>query len=91
MKIENKRRFISFLIVCFMILSFTTSLVTGKEETVFSEYIVKENQTLWNIAQEVKTESEDIRERIAEIKEDNNIDSVIYEGQILQIRKNPNQ
>lgn len=91
MRIENKRRFISFLIVCFMILSFTTSLVTGKEETVFSEYIVKENQTLWNIAQEVKTESEDIRERIAEIKEDNNIDSVIYEGQILQIRKNPNQ
>lgn len=91
MRIESKRRFISFLIVCFMILSFTTSLVTGKEETVFSEYIVKENQTLWNIAQEVKTESEDIRERIAEIKEDNNIDSVIYEGQILQIRKNPNQ
>lgn len=91
MRIENKRRFISFLILCFMILSFTTSLVTGKEETVFSEYIVKENQTLWNIAQEVKTESEDIRERIAEIKEDNNIDSVIYEGQILQIRKNPNQ
>lgn len=57
----------------------------------FKEYIISNGERLWDIAEEelkrnTYYEGEDIRQVIYEIQKDNNINSTIYEGQVIKIR-----
>ncbi len=60
-------------------------------EYTYKEYVISDNERLWDIAEEelknnTYYKSEDIRQVVYEIKQDNNIDSTIYPGQVIKIR-----
>lgn len=55
------------------------------EESI-SVITVRENETLWDIAEDYKNDNQDIREYISILKKLNNMqDSIIYEGQEIRI------
>jgi hypothetical protein len=82
-------RFIAILIVIIILIpSFVISL--GDSDTPYSEYVVRNGDTLWDIAKEVrqtKYEGEgDIRYIIYYIKEFNKIENGnIYPGDVIKI------
>lgn len=60
-------------------------------EYEFKEYVISDGERLWDIAEEelknnTYYKNEDIRQIIYEIQKDNNINSTIYEGQVIKIR-----
>lgn len=86
MKIINKKRFISFIIVSLIILVSLFSVCLAKTEIVTEDYIVSTGDTLWSIACE--NAETDIREYIYELREINNLnDCTIYPGQTIKIIK----
>ena len=92
MRIKNKFKFIrSMAIIIFLLIAlFNISVAKSNEEAEIISYTVGNGETLWSIAEEYKAENEDPRQYIYDIKKLNNMDnSNIYEGQILQIIKEP--
>lgn len=92
MRITNKFKFIrSMAILIFLLIAlFNISVAKSNEEAKIISYTVSKGETLWSIAEEYKAENEDPRQYIYDIKKLNNMDnSNIYEGQILQIIKEP--
>lgn len=91
MKIVNKTKFIkSILILTFAIIFIITviSRVNEKQiDYVQEEYVVQKGDTLWNIASEYASEHQDLREYIYQLKQVNNIDSSLKEGQTIIILK----
>lgn len=90
----DKRNFIiRCFFICLILLFFTIVIMVGNKEAEVYEkstiiITVKPNDTLWRIAEEYKNDSQDIREYVNLIKDMNNIeDSMIYEGQKLEIIK----
>ena len=87
MKIVNLPRFILFLVMIMVVVSFMVSFLT---KTVFSaspvEYeniVVAKGDTLWSIASELGGNT---RENLYQIKKINHLEnSMIYVGQELQI------
>lgn len=60
-------------------------------EYTYKEYVISSGERLWDIAKEELEinsyyEGEDIRQIVFEIQKDNNINSQIYEGQVIKIR-----
>lgn len=60
-------------------------------EYTYKEYVISAGERLWDIAEKelennTYYKSEDIRQVIYEIQKDNNINSTIYEGQVIKIR-----
>lgn len=75
--------FISIVLIGFSITSFQS--VSAANQDDFIIVIVKDGDTLWNIAQNY-TNGKDIRKTIYEIERINNIKkSIIYPGQQLKI------
>lgn len=85
---------ISYIIICIFWLLIIQSIFKPKQEKYeyeFKEYTISKGERLWDIA---KTEianntyynNEDIRQVVYEIKQDNNIKSTIYPGQVIKIR-----
>lgn len=92
MRIKNKFKFIrSIAILIFLLIALSNiSVAKSNEEAEIISYTVSNGETLWSIAEEYKAENEDPRQYIYDIKKLNNMDnSNIYEGQILQIIKEP--
>ena len=92
MRIKNKFKFIrSMAILIFLLIALSNiSVAKSNEEAKIISYTVSNGETLWSIAEEYKAENEDPRQYIYDIKKLNNMDnSNIYEGQILQIIKEP--
>lgn len=90
--LKNPVRLIfAFLIIilisaCFMLL-FQDS-ANGDNIPEYATVIIAKGDTLWKIAGQFSNENEDIRAKISEIKELNNISSDIHIGQELKIRIN---
>ncbi len=88
MKITNKKRFIlSLLILLVIIFSAFNFCLAENKEIMIEEYSVQAGDTLWSIATEYKNRNQDIREYIYNLQELNNIDCIIYPGQIIKIIK----
>lgn len=94
MHITDKKRFITFLVIVFICISFIYNHVIARTNVeaepsyTYIDYVVTGGETLWAIASKYTTNDEDIRNKIAEIKKDNEISSNIYEGQTIKIKKN---
>lgn len=100
-RIKCKKKFLEFILsifICitaiymnYLLLDYIFSPKHKSYEYEFKEYIISEDERLWNIAEEeVEKNSyykgEDIRQVIYEIQKDNNIDSNIFPGQVIKIR-----
>lgn len=57
------------------------------EDIQTEDYIVSSGETLWDIAEENKKEGTDTREYVYNLRKLNNIDCIIYEGQVIKIIK----
>lgn len=90
--LKNPLRLITALfVVILMSLAFVLIFNDSASGDVIPKYrtiIVAKGDTLWNIARDFSKENEDIRNKISEIKELNNIGSDIRIGQELKIRIN---
>ena len=62
----------------------TYSSTTPKPHTT-TQYTIQHNDTLWSIAKEHKPESMRYDDYIYQIQKINNIDSVIYPGDVIEI------
>ena len=87
MRIKSMPRFITFLIILFVIISFFTNMFINKvfshEEDQYENITVSEGESLWLIASKLDG---DINKNIYEIKKLNNLDSsMVYAGQSLLI------
>lgn len=72
-----------FISMCFMLL-FQNS-AAGDSIPEYATIIVSKGDTLWSIASDFCNDNEDIRSKIQDIKELNNINSSIYIGQELKV------
>ena len=87
MRIVNKKRFlISITILIALIITLFSNCLAGKNVET-EDYIVTNGDTLWSIATEYKHEKQDIREYVYQLRKLNNIDCIIYPGQVLKIIK----
>lgn len=87
MRIKSMPRFITFLIILFVIISCITNMFINKvfshEEEKYECVVVSEGDSLWTIASNLKG---DINRNIYDIKKINNLDSsMVYVGQSLLI------
>lgn len=92
-KIVNKKRFISFLLLTFIVI-ITIIFVFARTSKVYSStykenyiaIIIKEGDTLWDIAIKNTPEKYDIRQMVYEIIEFNQMeDAYIYPGDLIKI------
>lgn len=91
-RIVNKFRFITFLTVLILILSFAAisifdlSKVSGSDIREYSEITVVDGDTIWQIAKTYGSDSKDIREVVYEICKINNINAdMLRAGQKLLV------
>ena len=85
------RLLIAFLVVILMSAGFILLFQDTASGDIIPEYktiVIAKGDTLWNIAKQFSKENEDIRNKISEIKELNNIGSDIRVGQELLIQVN---
>jgi len=85
------RLIIAFLIVMLMSAGFMLLFQNSASGDVIPEYatvVIAKGDTLWGIARQFSNEDEDLRNKINEIKELNNINSMLHVGQELKIRIN---
>ena len=86
MKIVNKKRFITFIVVMLIILISLFTACSAQKNTVIKEYVISEGDTLWSIACE--NAETDIREYIYELRKINDLDNcILYPGQTIKIIK----
>jgi LysM repeat protein len=93
-KISNKRRFVTFLVFIFVLISISISsllninTVSGKELENHKYVTVKKGDTLWDIASE-HMEGKDIRKGVYILRKYNKLqDAVIYPGQQIKVPTN---
>jgi len=85
------RLIIAFLLVMIMTAGFMILFHSSANGDVIPEYttvIIAKGDTLWGIARQFSNENDDLRNKINEIKEINNINSDLKIGQELKIRIN---
>lgn len=100
-RIKRKKKFLEFVLSIFtcitaiymnyLLLDYIFSPKHKNYEYEFKEYIISEDERLWDIAEEevennLYYKGEDIRQVIYEIQKDNNINSNIFPGQTIKIR-----
>lgn len=86
MKIYDWRKFTTFLaIVLFLVLLILTQCTRKKQVPKVQEYEVQSGETLWEIATMYRPKDMSIQEYIYNLKEYNNIGSIIYPNQVLKI------
>ena len=90
LRITNKAKFIrSTAIVIFLLIAlFNISIAKSDKEAEYIDYTVCKGDTLWTIAEEYKSDNQETREYIYQIKKLNNMtQSNIYENQKIKIKK----
>lgn len=92
LRIANKRRFITVISALIFVLGVIISsaammmVASADAPVVWQEIMVNEGDTLWAIAGECSSESEDIRLKIHAIIEENNLNgATIFPGETLRI------
>ena len=84
------RLLILFIILCISFLSIYFAL--RENEVIETVYIVKPNDTLWDIANKYTAKHQDIREVIYNIRQDNDLNSnFLSPGQKIIIKKTVNK
>lgn len=92
-RITNRKRFFTFLASTFIIITAiivvflsNSRVYSSTYKHVYKEVLVKEGDTLWNIAIENMPAKYDVRKMIFEIREFNNMADVdIYPGDLIKI------
>lgn len=92
-RIVDMKKFLSFVVITSIIIIAILFMLTKNQKVYSSTYkynyreiIVKEGDTLWNIAVENMPENYDVRKMVFEIKEFNQmIDANIYPGDLIKI------
>lgn len=90
-KIHNLKKFITafllILVIIFSVITLFYNIITGKPNENYYTYTVHEEDTLWDIANNVKPSHVDTREVVYKIKEINHIgkNEYIYPGQQLEV------
>jgi len=91
-RVVNRFRFISFLLICLLILSliivplFNTSFARSKESKSYVQITVNPGDTLWQIAREYGPGNKDVREVIYDICKLNGISAeTLKAGDMLLI------
>lgn len=88
MRIINKRRFITSVLIFILGIISVLNFCFAKAEIETEDYVVSTGETLWSIASENKKDGQDIREYIYELRKINNLDNcVIYPNQVIKIIK----
>lgn len=88
MRIINKRKFITSILIFILAIISVLNFCFAKAEVETEEYVVSVGETLWSIARENKKDGQDIREYIYELRQLNNLeDCVIYPNQVIKIIK----
>lgn len=92
LRIANKRRFITVISALIFVLGVLISsaammmVASADAPVVWQEITVNDGDTLWDIAGNVSSESEDIRLKIHTIIEENNLKGAnIYPGDTLRV------
>lgn len=90
MRIKNMPRFLTFLTILFVAISFLTNMFINKvfshEEEQYQSITVCPGETLWSIASSL---GGNVNQNVYEIKKLNHLDSsLIYVGQNLMIPEN---
>ena len=80
--------FLSAMIISACLMLLLQDTANGNSIPEYATIIVNKGDTLWNIAREYNHDDKDIRVKIDEIKELNQISSNIKIGQELKIRIN---
>ncbi len=78
--------FILIILLSAMFILLFQSPAKGDSIPEYITILVSKGDTLWEIAKQFSAENEDIRNKISEIQEINNISSTIKIGQELKIR-----
>ena len=88
-KFNLKKFLTNFLLVLFLMVIFISvrnSVATGSPKIQYSAIVVHQGDTLWTIASQHRGKGTDIRSLIDQIREANQLDSVlITPGQTLKI------
>lgn len=88
MRIANKNRFITVIMILSIVLISIFNLSFAKVKVETEYYVVSAGDTLWSIACEYKKDGQDVREYIYELRKLNNLENcTIYPGQELKIIK----
>ncbi|WP_025641145.1 cell division suppressor protein YneA [Schnuerera ultunensis] len=92
-RIVDMKKFLSFIIITsitiaaiFFMLAKNQKVYSSTYKYNYREIIVKEGDTLWNIAIENMPKNYDVRKMVFEIKEFNQmVDANIYPGDLIKI------
>lgn len=89
-KLVNKKRFVTVIMTCLVVLFATVSVISSaasiNTSPSYTNFIVHRGDTLWSIASKYVPEDMDIREYINEIEKANPIsNSFIAAGQELKL------
>lgn len=88
MRIINKRRFITSILIFTLAIISVLNFCFAKAEVETENYVVSAGETLWSIASENKKDGQDVREYIYELRTINNLDDcIIYPNQVIKIIK----
>lgn len=87
MKIYSWKRLLTFIAIVLLFIGIILHQCTIKKQEVIDikEYTVQSGETLWSIASAYRPEHMSIQEYIYNLKEYNNIGSMVYANQKLQI------
>lgn len=87
MKIYDWRKFTTFLAIVMLLVVVCLSQCTKKEPQLkeVQEYVVESGDTLWSIGTEFRPTTMSIQQYIYNLQQANNIGSVIYPNQVIQV------
>ncbi|MCT4618765.1 MAG: LysM peptidoglycan-binding domain-containing protein [Marinisporobacter sp.] len=92
LRIVNKSRFISVVVVILLLVYFCNSIIfkaniaEGTNGIKCVKIHIKDGDTIWDLAKKFTPKEKDIRKTIYEISSINNLDTLdIYPGQIIKI------
>jgi len=92
LKIVNRARFIAFISIVIISISFMVNslvpqtTVSGQTEIKYIQVTVEPGDTLWEIAMKYNKNGKDVRKFIYDIMKENNLkNSGLYEGQLINI------
>lgn len=92
MKIYSWRKFLTFIAtfiaIVLLLAILILSIISGQEKRTpeaTESYTVQSGETLWSIGTKYRPDDMSIQEYIYNLKDYNNIGSIIYAGQVIEV------
>lgn len=82
---RNQVQRICFYLVILIVAITLSAANKANKATEYRQYNVKSGDTLWDISVAITPSYRDVRDTIDEIKDKNNLDGFVYEGQRISI------